>query len=272
RLIKQLFHAGVSGRTLRLVAMSGPAGVGKSRLRGEFLDYLMKLPNRFLWHPGRCLPYGDGVAYWALAEMVRHRLGIPEDAPVGESEAKLAAGLERWIDDPGEREFMSLRLGVLLGVAEPGPGREELFAGWRLFFERLAEHDPVVMAFEDMHWADDGLLDFVEYLLDWSAQHPIFILCLARPELSERRPGWPAGRRGAAVGYLEPLGPRAMEELLDSVTTLPETAKRRIISQAEGIPLYAIETVRALADRGVLVERVGALVLTGELGPLDVPQ
>jgi class 3 adenylate cyclase/tetratricopeptide (TPR) repeat protein len=271
RLITELFHAGVSGRSIRLVAVSGAAGVGKSRLRGEFLDHLMTLPDRVLWHPGRCLPYGDGVAYWALAEMVRHRFGIAEDAPDADAAAKLEAGLERWVDDPAEREFMSLRLGVLLGVAEAGPGREELFAGWRLFFERLAEHDPVVMCFEDMHWADDGLLDFVEHLLDWSARHRIFILTLARPELTERRPGWPAGHRGAAAGYIEPLGAKAMEELLDSVATLPETAKRRIIRHAEGIPLYAIETVRALLDRGGLVERDGALVLSGELGELDVP-
>jgi class 3 adenylate cyclase/tetratricopeptide (TPR) repeat protein len=271
RLVKELFHAGVSGWSIRLVAISGAAGVGKSRLRAEFLDYLTNLPDRVLWHPGRCLPYGDGVAYWALAEMVRHRLGIAEDAPNADAAAKLEAGLERWIDDLAEREFISARLGVLIGVAEAGPSREELFAAWRLFFERLSEHDPVVMAFEDMHWADDGLLDFVEYLLDWSAQHRIFILTFARPELSERRPGWPAGRRSAAVGYLEPLGNRDMEELLDSVATLPETAKRRIISHAEGIPLYAIETVRALLDRGALVERDGALVLSGELGELDVP-
>ena len=271
RLIEELFHAGVRGRSIRLVAVSGAAGVGKTRLRGEFLDHLMKLPDRVLWHPGRCLPYGDGVAYWALAEMVRHRLGIAEDAPDADAAAKLETGLERWVDDPAEREFMSLRLGVLLGVAEAGPGREELFAGWRLFFERLAEHDPVVMCFEDMHWADDGLLDFIEYLLDWSTQHRILILTFARPELSERRPGWPAGHRGASAGYIEPLGNKAMEELIDSVATLPETAKRRIISHAEGIPLYAIETVRALLDRGALVERDGALVLSGELGELDVP-
>ncbi|MGN6867977.1 MAG: ATP-binding protein [Solirubrobacteraceae bacterium] len=271
RLVKELFHAGVSRRSVRLVAISGAAGVGKSRLRREFHEYLMQLSDRVLWHPGRCLPYGDGVAYWALAEMVRHRLGLPEDASEQETLTELAAGLESWIDDPAEREFVSLRLGVLLGVAAAGPSREELFAGWRLFFERLAQHDPVVMAFEDMHWADDGLLDFVEHLLDWSAQHPIFILILARPELAERRPGWPGGHRGAAAGYLDPLGERAMEELLDSVATLPAEAKHRIISHAEGIPLYAIETVRALADRGALVERDGALVLTGELGELDVP-
>ncbi len=271
RLVKELFHACVSRRSVRLVAVSGTAGVGKSRLHAEFLEYLMELPECVLWHPGRCLPYGDGVAYWALAEMVRHRLGLPEDAPEEETQAKLAAGLERWIEDPAEREFVSVRLGVLLGVADARPSREELFAGWRLFFERLSDHDPVVMTFEDMHWADDGLLDFVEYLLDWSAQHPIYVLTLARPELSERRPGWPAGQRGATAMYLEALGEKAMDDLLDSVATLPVAAKRRIISHAEGIPLYAIETVRALADRGALVERDGALVLAGELGELDVP-
>jgi class 3 adenylate cyclase/tetratricopeptide (TPR) repeat protein len=271
RLIKELLHGGVSRTSARLVAVSGAAGVGKSRLRSEFLDYLMKLPDRFLWHPGRCLPYGDGVAYWALAEMVRHRLGIREDARAEEAETRLAAGLERWVADAAEREFISGRLGVLLGVAEPGPGREELFGGWRLFFERLAEHDPVVMVFEDMHCADDGLLDFVEDLLDWSAQHRIFILTFARPELSERRPGWPAGHRSATAISLHPLGDQAMEELLDSVATLPVAAKQRIISRAEGIPLYAIETVRGLADRGVLIERDSSLVLTGELGELDVP-
>jgi class 3 adenylate cyclase/tetratricopeptide (TPR) repeat protein len=271
RLAKELLHVGISRRSVRLVAVSGPAGVGKSRLGAEFFDYLMQLPDGFLWHPGRCLPYGDGVAYWALAEMVRHRLGLAEDAPFEETQAKLSAGVERWVEDVAEREFISHRLGILLGVADPGPGREELFAGWRLFFERLSEHAPVVMAFEDMHWADDGLLDFVEYLLDWSAQHRIFILTFARPELSERRPGWPAGHRSVTAMYLDPLGEKAMEDLLDSVATLPAPAKRRIISHAEGIPLYAIETVRALADRGALIERDGALVLAGELGELDVP-
>ncbi len=271
RLIKELCHAAVSRSSAQLVAVSGAAGVGKTRLRWEFLDYLMNLPDRFLWHPGRCLPYGDGVAYWALAEMVRHRLGIPENAPVEEAESKLRVGLERCVTDAGEREFVSARLGVLLGVGEASLGREELFAGWRLYFERMAELDPVVMVFEDMHCADDGLLDFVEYLLDWSAQHRIFILTLARPELSERRPGWAARHRGATAMSLEPLGETAMEELIDAVATLPLAAKRRIISHAEGIPLYAIETVRALADRGVLVERDGALVLAGELGELDVP-
>ncbi len=271
RLLQELFHGAADRWSARLVAVSGAAGVGKTRLRREFLEWLGGLSDGFLWHSGHCLPYGDGIAYWALAEMVRHRLGIREDAPEEEARDKLQAGLDRWIPDAAERDFLTPRLGILLGIVESGPGREELFAGWRLFFERLAAHHPVVLAFEDMHWADDGLLDFVEYLLDWSAQHRIFLLTLARPELSERRPGWPVGRRGATALYLEPLGARAMDEMVDSVATMPPEAKQRIIEHAEGIPLFAIETVRGLADRGVLTGRDGALVLAGELGELDVP-
>ena len=206
RLVKELLHAAVNRSSAGLIAVSGAAGVGKSRLRSELLN-LMTLPDQVPVASRPLSPLGDGVAYWALAEMVRHRLGIPEDAQVEETERELRAGLERWVGDPGEREFVSARLGVLLGVTKAGPGRDELFAGWRLFFERMAELDPVVMVFEDMHSADDGLLDFVAYLLDWSAHHRIFILALARAELSS------VGRTrasapGAAAMPLEPLGTR----------------------------------------------------------------
>ena len=272
RLIKELFRAGVSRRSARLVAVSGPAGVGKSRLRGEVLEYLMQLPDRYLWHPGRCLPYGDGVAYWALAEMVRHRLGISEDAPASDAAAKLQAGLERWVEDPAERAFISLRLGVLLGVAEAWaeprgvvrrvahvlrtpvsarPGGDGV-RGHALGRRRPAR----------LRRVPAGLVGIGAHL------HPDL-----RPPRARRTT---AGLVGGASqrdrdGHLEPLGEKAMEDLLDSVATLPVVAKRRIVSHAEGIPLYAIETIRALADRGALVERDGALVLAGELGELDVP-
>ena len=272
RLVKELFHAGVERKAIRLVAVSGPAGTGKTRLRWEFFKYIDGLADLVLWHSGRCLSYGEGIAYWALAEMVRQRLGIPEEASPAEVDAKLAVGLESWVAEPDEREFLTPRLGALLGTAEAGLSREELFAGWRLFFERLAEHDPVALVFEDLQWADEGLLDFIDHLLDWSADHPIFVLTFARPELAERREGWPTGRRGATLLSLDPLRDDAMERLLDDlVADLPSEARGRVVARAEGIPLYAIETVRALADRGVLEQRDGRLTPVGDVGELDVP-
>jgi class 3 adenylate cyclase/tetratricopeptide (TPR) repeat protein len=273
RLIKELFHAGVERGSARLVAVTGPPGVGKSRLRREFENYVDGLASLVLWHSGRCLSYGEGVAYFALAEMVRQRLGIPEEETPDEAARKLQLGLERWITDASEREFLEPRLGALIGVSQPGLDRQELFAGWRLFFERLSTSFPVVLSFEDVHWADDGLLDFIDHLLEWSAEHPIFMLGLARPELTERRAGWPAGRRGATPLYLEPLSDTAVGQLLDGlVAGLPPDARGRIASQAEGIPLYALETVRALKDRGVLATNGdGGLRPVGELGDLDVP-
>ncbi len=273
RLLKELFHGALDRGSARLVAVSGEAGVGKSRLRREFFNYIDGLSDTILWHLGRCLAHGTGVSYWALAEMVRQRFGIAEEAAVEDAARKLDEGLERWVEDAADRDFIRPRLGALLGVAEPGLAREELFAGWRLFFERLASHLPVVLVFEDLQYADSGLLDFIEQLLDWSASSPIFILTLARPELAARAEGWPAGRRGATTIPLEPLGEAAMRALLGSlVEGLPAQAAERIVARAEGVPLYAIETVRALAARGALKEGAGdRLVPVGEIGELDVP-
>ncbi len=260
RLLKELFHAALERRAARLVAVSGAAGVGKTRLLWEFDKYADGLADTVLWHSGRCLAYGDGIAYWALAEMVRQRLGIAEEAAVEDARAKLTSGLERWVTDPEDREFLEPRLGVLLGVAEPGLPRAELFAGWRLFFERLAEHLPVVLVFEDLQWADEGLLDFIEHVLDWSASSPIFMLTLARPDFAADRDGfpWPAGRRGATLLELDPLQDSAIGEILDGlVEGLPGQARERIVERAEGVPLYAIETVRTLASRGVFGEHDG---------------
>jgi class 3 adenylate cyclase/tetratricopeptide (TPR) repeat protein len=273
RLIKELFHAGIDRRAARLVAVTGPAGVGKTRLRWEFDKYVDGLADNHLWHIGRCLSYGDGVAYWALAEMVRQRFGIAQEASLPEVSAKLVAGLERWIPEAADREFLHQRLGALLGVADPGFGQDELFAGWRLFFERLAESAPVVLIFEDLQWADEGVLAFVEHLLEWSAQQPIFMLTLSRPELVARPLAWPPTRHGVIPVQLDPLDDDSVRHLLDTlVNGLPPRARESIVAQAEGIPLYAIETLRALADRGVLSrDSDSAWVITGEVDDLDVP-
>jgi class 3 adenylate cyclase/tetratricopeptide (TPR) repeat protein len=271
-LIKELFHGALDRRSARLVAVSGEAGVGKTRLRREFFNYVDGLSETVLWHAGRCLSFGDGVAYWALTEMVRQRLGIAEDASPEEAVAKLEEGIERWVDNPIDRAFLRPRLGALLALEDPGLPRDELFAGWRLFFQRLSEHLPVVLVFEDLQWADRGLREFIEQLLDRSSACPIFILTLSRADMSLPQEPWPAPRLGAMALGLKPLAEADMRALLTAlVDGLPEPAADRIMERAQGVPLYAIEILRALTDRGVLAERDGHLVLQGELGELHVP-
>src|SRR5207248_8886548 len=153
RLLKELFHAGVERRSARLVAVTGPPGVGKTRLRREFENYVDGLVSSVLWHSGRCLSYGEGVAYFALAEMVRQRLGIPEEEAPAEAARKLRLGLERWIPEAAEQEFLEPRLGALIGVAQRGLDRQELVAGGRLFFEGLSDEFPVVLVFVGGHRA-----------------------------------------------------------------------------------------------------------------------
>ncbi len=275
RLVKDLFHACVERRAPRLVSVTGAAGVGKSRLGWEFFKYIDGLADTVLWHRGRCLSYGDGVAFWALAEMVRQRLGIAEEDSVTVASEKLSVQLERWVSDESERAYVEPRLAQLLGTETTGGqrlGRDELFAGWRLFFERLAGHNPVVLLVEDLQHADAGLLDFCEHLLHWARDVPIFVLTLARPEVEARRLGWGAGRRNSTALSMEPLGDTAMGSLLEGlVPAMPAQAKDAIAGRAEGIPLYAVETVRMLIDRDVVQPIDGVYRLLGDVGELAVP-
>ena len=271
-MVKELFHATAEDGRARLVAVSGVAGMGKTRLSWEFELYVEGLLKQVFWHRGRCPSYGEGVAFWALAEMMRERFGIAADDTPEVAAAKLATGLTDWVPDSGEREFVEPRLGVLLGAVDRALSQEELFAGWRLFLERLADVRPVVLVFEDLHWADRGLVDFVEYLLDWSAGKPLYLLTLARPELAERWPGWATGRLGASVLHLEPLPYTVMGRLIDElVPGMPEGVRDRIAAQSGGIPLYAVETIRSLLDRGLVVRSNGVHRLKGGVEDLDVP-
>jgi predicted ATPase/class 3 adenylate cyclase len=274
RQIKDLFHDCADEKKAHLVSVTGIAGIGKSRLNWEFYKYFDGIADTVYWHRGRCLSYGEGVTYWALADMVRMRCRISEEEEPASALAKLHATLEEHILDTEERDFLEPRLAHLLGLAEhQARDQQDLFAAWRLFFERLAESYPTVLAFEDMQWADASLLDFVEYLLDWSRNHPIFVVTLARPELVERRPTWGAGQRSFTSLYLEPLSQPAMEELLAGlVPGLPVEVRDRILARAEGIPLYAVETVRMLLDRGLLVQEGSVYRVTGEVEALEVPE
>ena len=273
RLIKELFHASVEEHKAHLVNVTGAAGIGKSRLSWEFFKYMDGLVDSFRWHRGRCLSYGEGVSFWALAEMVRTRCSIVEGEEPASAAAKLRTAVEEAIPDPEERRWVEPRLASLLGLEDRGgKDQEGLFAAWRLFYERLADEMPTIMVFEDMQWADGALLDFVEYLLEWSRAHPLFIVALSRPELAERRPTWGAGR-GVTSIYLEPLPREAMEGVLTGlVPGLPDDLRSQILDRAEGVPLYAMETVRMLLDRGLLVQEGSVYRPTGSVETLEVPE
>ena len=275
RQIKDIFHACADEGKAHLVSITGIAGIGKSRLGWEFYKYFDGIAQVTYWHRGRCLSYGEGVTYWALADMVRMRARIAEDEEPRSALAKLAAVVEEHIADAEERRFVEPRLAHLLALDEESGGyeREDLFAAWRLFFERLTGVYPVVMLFEDMQWADASLLDFIEYLLEWGRNSPILVVTQARPELLERRPTWGAGHRNFSSIYLEPLSPEAMEQLLAGlVPGLPGELRTQILTRAEGIPLYAVETVRMLLDRGALVQEGPVYRPTGTIESLEVPE
>ena len=274
RLLKEMLHATGEDGKARLLSVVGVAGVGKSRLSWEFEKYVDGLTQRVYWHRGRCLAYGEGIAYWALAEMVRTRAGMLESEPLEAARAKLRRTVEQFITDAEERHWVEPRLAQLLGLdSETSSEPRDLFAAWRMFFERLAADQLTVLVFEDLQWADSGLLDFMEYLLEWSRNSPILVLTLARPEVAERRPGWGIGKRGLTSLYLDPLSGEAMAALLSGmVPGLSEELRGRILERAAGIPLYAVETVRMLLDRGLVVEEGGAYHATGSLDSLEVPE
>ncbi len=251
----------------RHVTVVGDAGSGKSRLLWEFFKYLDGIEEVRWWHQGRCLSYGEGVAYWALAEMVRTRAGIGEEEDPDGARQKLRATVEHFVTDERERRLVEPRLAHLLRLEErPDADRVDLFSGWRLFFERLAGEAPVVLAFEDLQWADSGLLEFIDYLLEWSAEFPIFVLSLGRPELRERRPNWEALE-------LDPLDLQSMATMLEGLAPgLPGDLVTEIVRRSEGIPLYAVETVRMLQDRGALVQEGSRYVVREDISDLEVPE
>lgn len=273
RLVKELFHAtGESGRP-RLVVVDGEPGVGKSRLAWEFSKYVDGLSSDVMWHQGRCLSYGDGAAFWALAEAVRARLGLVEESTSGESVEALERSLQQLVTDDDERAWLQPRLASLLGHGG-NFRREDLFAAWMRFFERLTEGDrTVVLVVDDAQYADDGFLDFLDEMAT-SGRKPIFVLLLARPELLQRRPG--LGGRRATLVNLEPLSDDAMSALVGSlVDGLPPQASAQLVTRAEGVPLYAVETVRALIDRDLVRPSNGRYVVSAgadlDLSRIEAP-
>jgi len=275
RLLKDLFHTTSREKRVRLVSVTGQAGIGKSRLAWELRKYSDGVAEDMFWHEGRSPAYGQGITFWALGEMVRARAQLLETDDPDTTREKLEASVARWFPEGEEHDRVARALQVLLGVGDaPSGGAGELFGAWRLYFERMAEQYLVTMVFEDLHWSDPGTLDFIDHVLEWSRNVPILIVTLARPELLEHRPDWGAGRRNFLALDLEPLAEAPMRELLKGlVPDLSEQAVRSIVARAEGIPLYAVETIRMLAADGRLRELPDGRGFepTGDLGELAVP-
>ncbi len=261
------FERAAQQRSVQLVTIVGEPGVGKSRLAAELWAYVDAKPEIVRWRQGRCLPYGEGITFWALGEIVKGEAGILESDSAEVAAAKLEIAVSP--DEP-ERQWLLQRLAPLVGAEAASPAeRRELFTAWRRFLESVAASNSSVLVFEDLHWADEALLAFLEYLAEWSHGVPLLLLCTARPELYERRPGWGAGQRNAHTINLSPLSDQETAELVSyliSSTGLSHELEHEILERSGGNPLFAEEFVRLLADRGfdgdeaVLPDSVQALI------------
>ena len=242
----------------QLVTLVGEPGIGKSRLVHELFVHIEGMPELITWRQGRCLPYGDGVSYWALGEMVKAEAGILETDPDGVAAAKLDGTVTELIAEVDEQRWVRRHLRPLIGLTHErgssSEGMDEAPSAWRRFLESLAERRPTVLVFEDLHWADDGLLDFLDDLIDWTRDVPLLVLCTARPELHTRRPDWGGGKLNAATLALAPLSDEETAVLLAGLldrSVLPAELQSALLARAGGNPLYAEEFARMTADRSV---------------------
>ena len=265
-------------REPQLITLVGVPGIGKSRLVYELSRAVDEDEELIAWRQGRSLPYGEGVTFWSLGEMAKAQAGILESDSAEVATQKLEYAVHAVIDDESESEWVLRQLRPLVGLAAgddlAGDRRSEAFAAWRRFFEAIADESPLVLVFEDLQWADDGVLDFIDHLMEWSSGLPLLIVATARPELLERRPGWGGGKLNAATAQLGALSENDTARLIAALleqAVLPAETQATLLARAGGNPLYAQEFVRMLSDRGLLRRDGGALTLVAN-GDLPLPE
>jgi tetratricopeptide (TPR) repeat protein len=255
-MLQQIFRRAVRQGSAELVTVTGEQGLGKSRLVGQFLQWAETGPEQIESLLGRCLPYG--LAFWALGAMIKARLGIQDSDGPDEASRKLGETVASVVNDRAEEDWLVPRLAPLVGAAEVrlegGIERGEWFAAWRMFLEHLAAQHPLVLVFEDIHWADPSLLEFLEYLLDWTTGVPILVLCTADPEFYDRNVGWGGGKRSSTTIVMSPLSEAETGRLIETLIVgapLPQETRTMLIDRSGGNPLYAEQFVRMLADQGI---------------------
>ncbi len=249
-LLHTTFARTVRDRRAHLFTIYGEPGVGKSRLVREFVDGVEGATIL----AGRSLPYGEGITYWPIAEMVKVAAGITDDDPVQEAVAKLQAAC----GDDAVADLLALAGGVLEGI-ETERSQEEIAWAAREWAAELASAQPLILVFEDVHWAEDSLLELVEHLAERVKDAPLLIVCLARPELLDLRPGWGGGRVRATAIELEPLPPVESEALVDALLADRELSagdRRSLLEKTEGNPLFVEETIRMLLEGGTSAKRI----------------
>ena len=254
------FERAGAERQPQLVTIVGVPGIGKSRLVWELFHHIDSGTQLVRWRQGRALPYAEGISYWALGEIVKAEAGILETDPAEEAGAKLsrAVGL---VAEPADALWLERHLRPLVGLEAGaelrGDHRGEAFSAWTRYLEALADERPIVLVFEDLQWADDGLLDFVDHLVEWAGGVPMLIVATARPELLSRRPGWGGGKSNAHTMSLAPLSDAETSSLVAALVEqaiIPNAMREAVLERAQGNPLYAEEFARLVAERGGLDE------------------
>ena len=265
--LEQAFRDAVGEGRCGLFTLLGTAGVGKSRLVEEFL---MGVRSEARVLRGRCLPYGEGITYWPLAEALK------DAAAIGDADDRRAAQhkLLRLLDGERDAELLAARLATAIGLSDDPAPQTELFWAVRRTLEHLARQCALVVVWEDIHWAEPTFLDLIDHLADWSRDAPILLLAPARPEFLDARPGWGGGKLNATTVLLEALPADAAGRLIDALpggSALPVSVKQRIAAAAEGNPLFVEELLGMLIDDGLLRQVDGAWEAAGDVERLEIP-
>ncbi|HET7482661.1 MAG TPA: AAA family ATPase, partial [Actinomycetota bacterium] len=265
--MQEVFSRVIEEKTCHLVTVLGPAGVGKSRITTEFVEWL---EDRAAVATGNCLPYGDGITFWPLAEAVKDAAKVSDADSPEEARRKIGAV----VGDDQDSEIVTSRIEMALGLVDAAAEAQEVFWAVRRFFETAAAARPLVVVFDDIHWAEPTFLDLIEYLVGWSKGFPILIVCLARNEFLENRPTWGSGQANATTISLEPLTKDDAEDLIEQLVRaaeIPLSLKRQIVEVTEGNPLFVGETIRMMVDDGVLVQDGDKWKVAGGIESVSVP-